>query len=196
MAIEVYSATTSTPPLRTVAVTVLLFAATCLLAASMSWRRAGETLGPRLEPQGWGVSFRPPKRFIQTELSQTEIGSVMLLSGEGANLAVWRMSPPGDVDADDLCILILQQYEAAAAWGTRTHSQPPSQSDLPPAANEPIGSRPAVERFSANHKVVVRATMEGGPGYAISMVVISAPLPADAYRVFDLTCKSFEFPGP
>lgn len=54
-----------TGPRRALALTLLMLVGTTGVAGVVTWSRRSITLGERISPQGWRISFRPPGRWVQ-----------------------------------------------------------------------------------------------------------------------------------
>lgn len=63
MALEVYSSAKPAIRHRAALLSMLVFAITASLAAGLSYVRSNSPLGPRIAPQGWGVSLRLPRQL-------------------------------------------------------------------------------------------------------------------------------------
>ena len=98
MIVELYNATKPASAPRALISSLLLLALACVLAAIMSWTRAGEPLSVRIEPAGWPISFRPPKGFTPGELVRTRLGELiplrgMTTGGSRARLVILKFDP-------------------------------------------------------------------------------------------------------
>ena len=64
MSYQAYSMEKPGNPRRALLVSLLLLLAALALAQSLVGRQSSGELGDRVTPEGWGLSFRPPARFV------------------------------------------------------------------------------------------------------------------------------------
>lgn len=190
VAYEVYAASRPAIPLRAWLSSILLLASVCGLAGWMSWSRSGETLAARVEPQDWDISFRPPRRFepvngIVTTPAYAITYRTPTASGEVAELAFRRIEAGQDLDANEICNLVLRPHASIllavfAAAPTRTI--------------EKLGPLNAVQVHYPGIPMVVRAIrLQNKYGYAVSLRVEGGPIDGPLYRSFDLACRAVDF---
>ena len=195
MVVEVYSPIKPAVPHRAVILSVLLLALVSLLAASMVWQRSGDDLGPRVGPDGWRASFRPPKRFFPGELIHGEKTAFLPFYSRGpggtvAELVVWEIGVEGSVEPGVICTLIRTRYASQfglAILGNRDVIAPSR-----------LGEVEGVEHRDPRGETVVRAVVLDGAGIAcaISLNVKGERISERLYELFDLTCLSVEYRNP
>lgn len=188
MIIEVHTREKPAVPGRAWLAAFLLLVVASALAAALSWGRAGDVLSARIEPPGWMISFRPPRRFETGEFGHTAFGQAYRFHGAtpagDATLAVYRVEGI-DIDARALCDRLLQAH-----WGL---DPPPVGMSRLTRLDTRLGPFRAVEIRDPLIGVVVRAAELGGAGaYAVSLAVQGAEIDRESYRLFDLTCASVE----
>lgn len=191
MVIQIHNGAKPVLPRRTLAFSVLLLALTSMLAADLTGRRAGDPLGPTLTPDGWNLSFRPPKRFVPGDAVRTRIGDALLFYGpleQGAAeaLAIWRINEGIVEGADGTCTLLLGQF------GSPSPDAAPISGGT--SNGTPLGPLPAAERISRERTTVARAVvLATGEIHAVSLQTQGAVINDQMYRLFDLTCRSIEY---
>ena len=190
MALEVYTASRPSIPLRAWLSSILLLASVCGLAGWMTWSRSGDSLAPRVEPQDWDISFRPPRRFEPLATVATTPGYAIdyrtpTASGDVAELMFRRIEAAQNLDADEICNLILRPH---ASLLLAVFAAPPTRTI------EKLGPSDAVQVHYPGIPMVVRAIrLQNGYGYAVSLRVLGGPIDEPLYRSFDLTCRSVDF---
>ena len=86
-----------------------------------------------------------------------------------------------------MCSLILRQY--GTPGGDNAHD------GAPVTGRRPFGSIQGVEAMGPNGSTVVRAVvLERGVGYAMSLNAGRSTIDTALYELFDLTCRSVEYP--
>jgi hypothetical protein len=192
MPMEVYTAVRPAIPLRAWVSSLLLLVSASGLAGWMSWSRSGLLLAPRIEPQGWDMTFRPPRRFEPITYDPNAPVRVVLFrtttaSGGVVELAFRRMEALPQVNADEICELLLRPFGSIfmAVFA------PPAQRTV-----EKLGSLDAVQVHQPAIPMIVRAArLPSNPAYAVSLRALEGPLDESLYHSFDLACRSAEF-GP
>ena len=176
----------------TASVTLLLFAGT--LAWGLAWRRSGDQLAPRVSPEGWAISFQPPRRMPSLRSLSTSLGPAYLFngptrSGTAAVLVVYRLTDPIPTDALSVCLRVLN----ASMFLPPSHDA----GTRPKPIRTKLGSREAVEVRSARLGMIVRAVVvDRTEAYAVAVGIEGTGMDPDAYRLFNLTCESVEFHSP
>lgn len=193
MVIALYGGEKPAVPRRTWVASVLLLVLTSALAWAMTKSRSGETLGPRLEPTGWSISFRPPRRFPVGEFGPTKLGTAYRFyrrtpEGGLAVLAVFRLEGTGISDARVVCERVLSAH-------TRLPTLMISASRLT-RFDRKLGPLDAVEIWDPQLAVVVRAAvLAGREAYAVSLRV-EGRIDQCSYSLFQLICASGEYQEP
>lgn len=192
MVFRVYSSSAPVPSRRVLFFTLLLFGLVSVLAGSMTVRRGNDRLGPRIAPPGWGITFRVPKRWVpRTPLPGASV-TVFPFHGESSgrvpvDLAVWEIDEQLAGGSTEICSLILRQYGAPGGGHKRDGA--------PVTGRRAFGSIQGVEAMGPNGSTVVRAVvLERGVGYAMSMNAGRSTIGTALYELFDLTCRSVEYP--
>lgn len=189
MTVEVYTAGRPAIPLRAWVSSILLLISASGLAGWMSWSRSGELLAPRIEPQGWDMSFRPPRRFepVMPELvapANAIIYGTPTTSGGMAELVFRRVEVAPNLDAAEICNLILRPHASVLL---AIFAPPPTRSI------EKLGPLDAVQIHYPGIPMIVRAIrFERGFGYAVSLRVAGGPIDDSLYHSFDLACRSVD----
>lgn len=175
---------------RTIPVSLALLALAVILAGAMSHARSGDLLGARVQPGGWTVSFRPPRRFQSQQFGAAPLDLPYIAHGrtrfgDKAILAVYRLDATGFADPTAVCESVIRSNSdlQSGDWltGRRLRS------------DRRIGGNPAVEIALREMGIVARAVLlPSGEAYAVWLGVEGAPLDDNTYRLFDLTCLSFE----
>ena len=191
MVVEVYASGKPAIPRRALFASIFLLVAASALAAAMAWHRSGELLARGIEPPGWSISFRPPRRFHSGQFGSTKLGSAFLChgrtrAGAPAALAVYHLEGAVVGGAQAVCERVL-----------RAHAGLP----LPTAGmthltrfDKKLGRLDAAEIRDEQLGVVVRAVvLDSDDAYAVSLSVDGADISEDVYRLFDLTCSSIEY---
>jgi hypothetical protein len=190
VALEVYTASRPAIPLRAWLSSGLLLALVCGLAGWMSRSRSGESLGTRVEPQGWDISFRPPTRFeLLTPDLPTPAYAIAYrtptASGAVAELVFRRIEAAQNLDADEICNLILRPH---ASLRFAVFAAPPTRTI------EKLGSLDAVQVHYPGIPMVVRGIrLQNGFGFAVSLRFEGGPIDEPLYRSFDLACRVIDF---
>jgi hypothetical protein len=190
MTVEVYTAVRPAIPLRAWVSSLLFLISASGLAGWMSWSRSGLLLAPRIEPQGWDMSFRPPRRFEPIAYDPNAPARVVLFhtttaSGGVAELAFRRVEAPPQVNAGEICELLLRPFGSIfmAVFA------PPTQRTV-----ERLGSLDAVQVHQPAIPMIVRAVrLPDSSAYAVSLRGLEGPLDESLYHSFDLACRSAEF---
>ncbi len=190
MVIAVYGTEKAAVPRRAWFASILLLVTTSALAWTMTRSRSGEALGPRIEPAGWSISFRPPRGFPAGKFGPTTLGPAYPFygrtpAGGRAVLALFRLEGAGVGDALAVCERVL-----------RAHTLPPplivSVSRLT-RFDRKLGPLDAVEIWDPLPGVVVRAAvLASGEAYAVSLRA-EGRIDQRLYRRFESTCASSEF---
>lgn len=195
MSFRVSSGGKSASPRRALVVSIVLLAATCALAASMSWRRSADTLGERLAPAGWDISFSPPKRFQPAGQSSNRSGFEYRFRGEWLDdrslILIFRgVAPthaagvPRDQSIGDF---------GDSAMSSRAFSFG-SVSTLPKSSRVSIGSLPGAEVGNLDVGTIVRAAVSSeGARYAVVLSTGGRPIDRPLYELFDLVCASVRY---
>jgi len=106
-------------------------------------------------------------------------------SGEVAELVFRRIEAGQNLDADEICNLILRPH---ASILLAVFSAPLTRS------TEKIGSLDAVQVHYPGIPMVVRAIrLHNGFGYAVSLRVQGGPIDEALFRSFDLACRTVDF---
>ena len=190
MAIQVYSIEKPAVQRRALIASILLLLLASCLAAAMTWARSSDAPGPRVEPEGWSISFRPPRRFNGT-FGLTTLGPAYQFDGsarpEGvAILVVYRLGRRSADGARDVCERVL-----GAHFGPNLH---PVGTARFAWFDRRLGPLDAVEIWEPLMDVLVRAAVpERGDAYALSVAVRGGRISPETYRLFDQTCRSIEF---
>lgn len=192
MFVEVYGQEKPAKPRRALGASAALLMCAGVLAAQMSRTRGGDPLGPRIQPDGWAASFRVPRRFAADEVGLREIGLPyiahgQLRSGRLATLAVYRIDELPFDSAKAVCDSVIRSHLGfPGVWRrTRREMRPDRR----------LGSEPAVEIWDADAGGLVRAAvLSSGEAYAVWLGVDGPEVDSHTYRLFELTCASFEFP--
>ncbi len=193
MAVEVYTGVKLAIPRRTLFASIFAFLLVSLLAAAMTWTRSGDKLAPRITPEGWSVSFRPPQRFVG-EFGLTKLGPAYQFYGstkEGvpATLVVYHLEGTWTGDAATACDRVLRAHIGPGS--------PPAGIARLTRLDRKLGTLDAVEMWDSLLNVVVRAVvLEPGNAYALSASVHGAPLDAESYGLFNHICASVEYRRP
>ncbi len=166
----------------------LLLAISSVLAWAMVRGRSGEVLGPRIEPAGWSISFRPPRAFPTGAFGPTEYHFYgQTAGGFRPVLAVFRLEDAVLGDAATVCERVLRAYSR----------QPLSAVRLSRLTwhDRKLGPFEAAEIWDPQLGIVVRAAvLENREGYAIFLHV-PGEIDPRSYRLFDSTCSSTERQG-
>ena len=190
MPMEVYTATRPAIPLRAWVSSILLLISASGLAGWISWGRSGELLAPRLEPQGWDMSFRPPRRFEPVMPDILTAANAIAYrtptaSGGVAELVFRRVGAAPNVDAGEICNHLLRPYASVLM---AVFSPPPTRS------TEKLGALDAVQVHFPGIPMIVRAArFDHGTAYAVSLRVDGGPIDESLYHSFDLACRSVDF---
>lgn len=190
MLIEVHTREKPAVARRALACSIFLLVLATTLAAVMTWRRSGEPLMPRIEPNGWSISFRPPRsveegRFVLSEMGPAFVFYVRTQTGVRATLAVYRLLGAAVGDPQAVCDRVL-------------HAQMPmplhARGLLPLTwFDKKLGPHDAVEVWDPQIGVVVRAVVLGNDhAYAVSLGLGGQPIKPDGYHWFESICDSIE----
>jgi len=191
MPVEVYGQAKPASPRRALGASVALLLLAALLAAAMTRARGGDPLGPRVRPEGWLASFRAPRRFQGEDYGLRDIGLPYIVHGKTragslATLAVYRVDGPSFRSATALCDSVIRAHLGfpRGLWPTRRLTR----------LDRKLGPEPAAEIIDSNAGGVVRAVvLPGGEAYAVWLGVEGPAIDRSTFRLFDLTCQSFEF---
>jgi hypothetical protein len=156
----------------------------------MSLSRAGETLGERIQPRNWLITFRPPRwpdggwEFGATLFGQAYRFHTPTEDGGFATLAVFRIEDR-TADAAAICDRILRHdlgvNPKPVGWNRFTR------------LDTRMGPFHAVQMFDPIVTRVVRAAEFGGAGvYAASLKASGPEIDPGLYEAFDRTCESIE----
>lgn len=188
MVAELYTTSSPAAPRRTLLLCILLLLATGALAARMSWVRAGDPLGTLVEPPGWTISFRVPKRFQPADSMLTPRGPAYvwhsrLPRGGMASLLVVRVPSGPSADAAEVCRRFVGDYRSFADSSVNTVRIPP--------VSKPIGPFSGVEMSMTSPAVVIRATcVNPVDAYVVITHVDNGQVDDALYRLFEATCAS------
>ena len=194
MAVELYNATKPGTPTRALVYSIILLVFAAALAAVMTWNRTGEPLAPRLKPDGWRLSFRPPKRLLPGDPVTTSVGAVLpysgrMKSGEQVVLDIHRFFTNSIHDPAAAGALFVREYSLGRSRRGTWPALTPTPANLGPIEG--------IEIHAPQVSTVVRAAVrDGGIGYAVVLAVSSGAINDSTYRLFDLTCQSIEFLDP
>jgi len=176
--------------LRTMPAALALLVLALALAATMSRTRGKETMGARIRPGGWTASFRPPRRFRSEQFGAVPVDLPYIAhgrtrSGADAILAVYRLDASAFADPTAVCDSVIRS-------NLRLRSGDPLTARRV-RLDRRIGSEPAAEIALVDAGIVARALLlPSGEAYAVWLGVAGTPMDDDTYRLFDLTCLSFE----
>ena len=189
--IEVHAGKQPVVPHRALIVASLLAALTCGLAAGMVCRRSGAVLGMRHAPEGWGISFQPPRSFESAGEYETDGDTAILFRGvtyAGAELilVVQRIEVEPGVDPDDVARHIAGEYKRRQPFDPQWPG--------PARAITELGPHQAIEIVDQQSGFVVRATLlQSGHALAVSLSTQRPTIDSRLYRMFDRTCRSVEY---
>lgn len=189
MVVQVHTSGKPASPRRALLATMFLLLLASILAAAMAWTRSMVTLGPWIEPEGWSIAFRAPRRF-SGEFGLTSFGQAYQFQGRVtpqavATLVVYRVEAAGAGDASDVCDRILSAYLI---------DLPPLSMSVQTRSDTKLGAREAVEIWDPVADILVRAVVvRPGEAYAVSLSVRGASINPATYRLFDQTCASVEY---
>lgn len=188
MVAELYTTSKPATPRRALFLSILMLLATGGLAAQMSWVRAGDPLGTLVEPPGWTIAFRVPKRFQPTDSILTPRGPAYvwhsrLPRGGMATLMVVRAPSGPSADAGEVCRRFVGDYQTFADSSVNTVRIPPM--------SKPIGPFPGVEMSLTSPAVVIRAAcLNPVDAYVVITHVDNGQVDDALYRLFEATCAS------
>ena len=191
MVVEVYTGSKPAKPRRALLAALLLLAAACVAAWTMSANRSGGVLPTRLKPPGWAISFQRPARFREGKPLLTPLRSAypfFALTPERVPvfIAIHRMELARGTDPRTACDRILR-----ADLGPRV-----SFLDTTTLTwfDKKLGSLDAVEVWNPLiESIVIRGTvLPSGETYAVSLRT-DGRIPPELYRVFERTCASIEY---
>ena len=178
---------------RTWLVSVSLLTVAFFVAAGLSWQRSGDHLAAPVSPDGWSISFRPPRRVGVREFGRTPLGSAFRFQmwprgGAQAVLTVMRLEGEPVSDPLAACERVLRAYFRTQA--------PVSGLARFTNLDTKLGPFEAVEICDPVLGVTVRAATTGDrEAYAVSLG-IEGPIPdKKTYHVFDEACRSIEYGG-
>ena len=190
MMVELYNATKPASTLRAWVSSIFLLALACVLAAALCWNRARDPLSVRLEPDGWPISFRPPKQFARGEVIQTPFGPLIpffrtTTGSFKAKLAIIYLYPSYCDDPSFICTDIARLW----AFGD-------SPGEPPAPVKASWGPFEGVETDAKVLSTVARVAVSSTRvGYAVALSVERAPVDKELRRLFDLTCRSIQLAG-
>lgn len=194
MLVEVFTNEKAPLPRRAMTASLALLLAAGTLAWGIAWQRSGNQLAPRVSPEGWAISFQPPRRLSSLRSLSTSLGPAYLFngltrSGTPTVLVVYRLTDPIPKEALSVCVRVLSASMFLAPPGDPGARPEPIRSRL--------GSRDAVEVQDQRLGMIVRAVvLDKTEAYAIAVGVEGTGMDPDAYRLFNLTCESVEFRSP
>ncbi len=181
MAFEVDRVTTPARPRRAIVCSVLFLALTVLLARDLTRRRTSDPLGPRIAPEGWHVSFRAPRQFRWG--GQT--ADVVVLLWRQATLQIFRIDARVADGPAELCAFLLHQVTGAPVTAPLAGAR---------SAATHLGAHVAAECATPDGTATARTVVpQRKEAYAVLLLTRGAPIDDSLYRLFDLTCLSFEF---
>lgn len=183
MVVQVHTAGRPAVPRRALLTSIVLLSLVGALAAGMSHLRSRQPLGRRITPPGWQISFRSPRR-LRSEPFQGPAGLDVrrfvgvTRRGEGAVLALMQID--GVYRDGEAQVVALN---ASELLGIRARG-----ADWFPAS---FGSVEGVETLGSHGAAVVRtAIVDSGVVYVAILNTPNRVVDEDAYRLFDLTCRS------
>ncbi len=190
MQVEVYSSEKPAVAGRALLAAILLFVFASGLALGMTLLRDGVRLAPRVSPEGWSISFRPPRGYLMAPPSPTRFGVAVQFvgrtrSGGAVTLAVHRIENADSRDAEVICDRVLRSYVGLQmALGSLARQ---TRTDVK------LGPFDAVEVWEPALGVIVRsAAISGGYAYAVSLGSADIEDDTEPYETFELMCNSFE----
>lgn len=193
MSVELYNAVKPGSSGRSLACAIVLLGGALALAASFSRARGREILADRIGVPEWNLSFRPPKRFVRSDVVRSLGGMVLpfhavIKSGGHAILAIRRFPlHPGD-DPASVCRQLLRNQTEQAATAVPTMPLVPSIA--------PLGAFQGVEMMTPNQGAVVRvAFLDESIGLAMELYVDGSAIDEPLYDAFDRACRSIEVSG-
>lgn len=193
MSAELYNAVKPGSSGRTLACAIVLLGGALALAASLAQARAREILADRIAVPEWNLSFRPPKRFVQSDLVRSSGGEVLpfyavIKSGGHAVLAMRRFPlNPGD-DPASVCRQLLHDQSEQAAAAVPTMPLVPSIA--------PLGDFDGVELMTRNRTTLVRvAFLDESTGLAMVLYAEGSTIDESLHDSFDRSCRSIEVTG-
>ena len=183
---ELHMTSKAALPRRAIMVSLALLAVAVGLAGSMTLRRAGGSLGLRVAPSGWGVSFQPPADFERVVGSIGEQAFRGAARGGPCLISFRRVDLADVADADAVALAILRMATGKDAVGG---SQAPVGRVV-----QTLGRREAVELFSSQPAFAIRAArLTDGSILAVSIIARQRELDHGLYQLFDLVCRSVEY---
>ncbi len=194
MVLQVYNAEKPAYPRRALIGAALLLTAACALAASMTYQRASNVLGPRLSPADWPISFQPPRLFEGPERGVTPLGPTYVFGGptrggDHALLIVYRLSKSLTKDSSDAGRLVL----GSPLWQVHTAEELARL----PAQHRTLGPLDAIDLSDPARSVAIRAArIDTGEAYVFALRVGTGRLDARTARLFDQICDSVELRSP
>ncbi|MCH9034302.1 MAG: hypothetical protein IID42_07335 [Planctomycetes bacterium] len=193
MSAESYNAVKPGSSGRSLACAIVLLGGALALAASFSRARGREILADRIAVPEWNLSFRPPKRFVQSDVVRSLGGQVLpfyavVKSGGHAILAMRRFPlNPGD-DPASVCRQLLRHQTEQAATAV------PTMPWMPTIA--PLGAFEGVEMMTPDQSTLVRvAFLDESIGLAMELYVDGSAIDEPLHDAFDRTCRSIEVAG-
>ncbi len=168
---------------------VLLLASACGLAAWLSQERVGRVLSQYVQPPGWGIAFRAPGQFRSEEIRTADAATIAtysadLSTGGSAELTVWNIQLPADLENSELC----DQIAGVHAPLMSLMFPPP-----PPKRPESLGPFLGLEAAYPGVPMVVRAAVVAGrQAYAVALRVQGGAIDEKLYRAFAAVCDSIE----
>jgi len=193
MSAELYNVVKPGSSGRSLVCAIVLLGGALALATSFSLARGREILADRIAVPEWNLSFRPPKRFVQSDVVRSLGGQVLpfyavVKSGGHAILAIRRFPLNSGDDPASVCRQLLRnQTEQAAA----VLQAPPS---VPTIA--PLGTFQGVEMMTSLQNAMVRvAFLDESIGLAMELYVDGSVIDEPLRDAFDRACRSIEVTG-
>lgn len=192
MTIEVHS--TGKPAIagRATIIMALVAMGTLALAGWFAHARGSDPLGARMTPEGWSVSFRPPREFTPRHLLVSHVlGPAIRFSGPCGNgeceLTYWQIPLRELIDAETLAGLVAQSTRAWT-WSDLVGRRAPSE-----AAPAMLGTMRGAEIVNESEGTQVRAAAMS-PTIAAAVALKHPPVPLNSKLrdAFDASCRSLE----
>ncbi len=191
MTVQLYSSTKPALPHRTWISATSLLLATLILAFIMTWQRAGGSTAPRFEPDGWAISFQPPKGFRGGQGMLTPVGPAYqfgTLRDDGTAI-ILTITRAGLDPTDQPLAVCKRVFRTFLRSGDNWYGDLALTDDT-----KKLGPLSAVELWDPNpniNNIIVRAaTLEDGDAYAVSLAVQEGEIVPAIYKLFDEACSS------
>lgn len=176
MSHQAYSMEKPGNPKRALLVSLLLLLGALVLAQSLVGRNSGGELGDRVTPEGWGLSFRPPARFVsESPKAGSEILHFDGSTDEGLEVLLTVAKLPSGTDPRESGLEILPGYAKGVAQ---------------------IGGHPATQWTDAQGRLDIRAIRLTEEHDLFLKIEVTAGLIDSALaRTFDRVCESVRYRG-